>query len=119
MDEKSKAEIYLKYLDRILAGEKVVAPVEDLEINELLLLARTMIDADLSVSTKTREKFRRQILEQIYKSNKSSWKVLSTNDDELNDEDLELVAAGFAEQDEEHRDMIKRIKQSEDLKNRS
>lgn len=119
MDEKAKAEIYLKYLDRILAGEKVVAPVEELEINELLSLARTMIDVDFSVSTKTREKLRKQILEQVYKTNKSCLKNLSTNDDELKEEDLELVAAGFAEQDEEQRDMIKRINQFEDPKNRS
>lgn len=110
MDEKAKAEIYLKYLDRILAGEKVVAPVEELEINELLLLARTMIDADFSVSTKTREKLRKQILEQIYKSNKSSWKALSDNDDELGDDDLDLIAAGFAQKDEELKDILKRIK---------
>ena len=47
MDEKIKADIYLAYLDRILAGEKNIEPVEDVEIAKLLLLAKTMIAADL------------------------------------------------------------------------
>ncbi|HEX3011740.1 MAG TPA: hypothetical protein VHQ70_06825 [Syntrophomonadaceae bacterium] len=36
MAEKTKAEIYIKYLDQILAGEKDMKPVEDAEIAKLI-----------------------------------------------------------------------------------
>jgi len=109
MDEKTKADIYLAYLDRILEGEKDMVPVDEAEIKELLLLARTMIDNDFSVSTKTREKLRKQILAQVYKKNKSSLTRLPEDDEELEDEMLDYVAAGFAGQDEEQKDILKHL----------
>ena len=43
MAEKTKADIYMTYLDQILAGENDIGPVEDEEIAKLLLLAKAMI----------------------------------------------------------------------------
>lgn len=108
MAEQKKADVYIAYLEQILAGEEDIGPVEDVEIAKLLLLAKTMLAADFSVNSKTRAKLRQQILDQISKNNKSSLTVLSGNDDELNEEDLEHVnAAGFAGQTEEQKDMIR------------
>ena len=99
MVEKTKADIYIAYLEQILAGEKDIGPVEDVEIEKLLLLAKTMLAADLSVNSKMRENLRKQLLAQVTKKNKSSLSVLSGNDDELDEEDLnQVVAAGFAGQ---------------------
>ncbi|MHB9094531.1 MAG: hypothetical protein ACYC21_07645 [Eubacteriales bacterium] len=99
MAEEIKADIYLTYLERILAGEKDIGPVEDVEIEKLLLLAKTMLAADFSVNSKMRENLRKQILAQVSKNNKSSLTVLSGNDDELDEEALEHVtAAGFVGQ---------------------
>jgi hypothetical protein len=49
MTEKTKAELYLAYLDRVLVGEKDIGPVEDDEVAKLLGLAQSMIAADFSV----------------------------------------------------------------------
>lgn len=104
MTEKTKADIYLAYLDQILAGEKDIEPVEDVEIEKLLLLAKTMIAADLSVNSEMRENLRKQLLAQVTKKNKSSLSVLLRNDDELDEEALNYVAAGFPGQAGEQRE---------------
>jgi hypothetical protein len=105
LDEKTKADMYIAYLDQILAGEKDIKPVEDVEIEKLLLLAKTMIAADVSVNSKTRENLRKKLLALLTKKNKSSLRVLSKNaaaadnDEELDEEALNYVAAaGFAGQ---------------------
>lgn len=108
MDEKTKAEIYLTYLDRILAGEKNIEPVEDVEIAKLLQLAETMIAADFSVNSKTRETLKKQLLAQVTKENKSNLTVLSKNDDDLDEEDLDYVVAGFSGQVGEQMDICPR-----------
>lgn len=118
MAKRTKECIYLSYLDQILSGEEDIGPVEESEIKELLLLAKTMIAADFSVDSKTREKLRKQILAQVSKKNKSSLTVLSSNDDELDEEALGRVAAGFAGQDEEQKEMMKHIKLPGNQKNR-
>ena len=112
MDEKTKAGIYLAYLDLILAGEKVSIPEEELEIKELLLLARTMIEVDYSVSSVTREKLRKQILERVYKKNKSGF-TPTANDGELDDDLLDNVAAGFMGQEEEQFDIEEYLRLTE------
>ena len=93
MVEKAKMDIYIAYLEQILAGQMDIGPVEDEEIEKLLLLAKTMIAADLSVSSKMRENLRKQLLEHVIK--KSTLDIMLRNDDELDEEDLNLVAAGF------------------------
>lgn len=103
MAEKTKAEIYIKYLDQILAGEKDMEPVEDAEIAKLILLARTMIANNLSTNSNIREKLRKQLLAQV--NNKSSFSMRSRNDDELDDDTLNYVAAGFERQAGEQKDI--------------
>lgn len=104
MAEKTKADIYIAYLDQILAGEKDIGPVEDEEIEKLLLQAKTMIAADLSVNSKAKENLRKLLLNQV--KNKSSLSVLSKNDDELNEEALNYVtAAGFGGHAGEQKDI--------------
>lgn len=96
MVEKARADIYLGYLEQILAGEKNIGPIEDPEIEGLLLLAKAMIANDLSVTSKVKDKIREQLLDQVTKNAKPS--IMSRNYDELDEEDLNLVAAGFAGQ---------------------
>ena len=98
MAEKTKADIYLTYLDQILAGEKDIEPVEDVEIEKLLLLAKTMIATDLSHNSNVRENLRKQLLVQLTKENKLGVSRLLSNDEELDDDTLDYVAAGFAGQ---------------------
>lgn len=93
MVEKAKVDIYIAYLEQILAGEKDIGPVEDEEIEKLLLLAKIVIATDLSVSSKMRENLRKQLLDHVIK--KSTLAMMLRNDDELDEEDLNLVAAGY------------------------
>jgi rubrerythrin len=103
MAEKIKADIYIAYLDQMLAGKKEIGPVDDLQITKLLLLAKTMIEADLSLNSKLRENLRKQLLDQVTKKNKSSLSLLSRNDDELDEEALKQVtAAGPAGEQKEN-----------------
>ncbi len=90
MAEKIKADSYIAYLERILAGEKDIGPIEDIEIEQLLMLAKTMIAADLSVNMKIRENLRKQLLASIKRSNLD---VLSSKDYELDEEALEHITA--------------------------
>lgn len=90
MTNKRKADIYLTYLDQILAGEKDIGPVEDEEIAKLLLLAQSMIDADFSVNCQMKEKLKKQLLTKIAQFEDNF-------DGELKDDDLEFVTAGSAE----------------------
>ena len=105
MNEKDKVDIYLEYLDQILSGEKDIGFVEDVEIEKLLSLAKTMLDADLSVNSEIRENLRNQLLAEVTKKSKSSFSVLLRNDDELDEEALNYVAAGFTGQAGEQNDI--------------
>lgn len=89
MAEKIKADTYIAYLDQLLAGKKDIGPVNDIEIEKLLQLTQTMINADLSLNSKLRESLREQLLDAI-NSNPSTF---SRNEDELDEEDLENVTA--------------------------
>jgi len=91
MAEKIKADIYIAYLDQILAGKENIEPVEDEEVEKLLLLAKTMIDTDLSVNSKLREILRKQLLDQAIKE--SSLSLLLKDDDKLDEEALDHVTA--------------------------
>jgi NADH pyrophosphatase NudC (nudix superfamily) len=95
MDEKTKADIYMEYLEQILAGKKDIEFVEDIEIEGLLLLAKAVIAADLSANSRIREKLKKQLLAKVTIGTSL---YLTKNDDELGEEDLELVAAGFTNQ---------------------
>lgn len=95
MFEKAKADIYLAYLDRILAGEKDIGPIDDAEIDRLLLLAKTMLAADLSTDSKMRESLRKKLWVRIKEKNESSLSGLLRNDDELDEDALNYVAAGI------------------------
>lgn len=92
MAEKIKADIYISYLEQILAG-KTIETVKDIEIEELLLLSKTMIAEDLSVNSKIRENLRKKLLAQVMED--SNLYMLSSKDDELDEESLEHVAAGY------------------------
>lgn len=67
MTEKMQGDIYLAYLDQILAGEKDIGPIVEVEIEELLMLAKTMLAAGFSINSKTRERLRKRILDQVSK----------------------------------------------------
>ena len=103
MAEKGKADIYIAYLDQILAGKKDIGPVEDVELEKLLRLAKNMIATDFSVNRKMREKLKKKLLAQVIKE--SSLSVLSRNDDELDEKAYKQVAAGFAGQVGEQKDV--------------
>ncbi|MEL7564525.1 MAG: hypothetical protein AAGU27_06540 [Dehalobacterium sp.] len=85
MTKKTKEDIYLAYLDRILAGETDLGAIEDEEIAKLLVLAKSMIAADFSVESKTRER-----LKASFSSFRGNDEV---SDDELDEEVLDYVAA--------------------------
>lgn len=99
MVEKIKADLYLTYLERILAGENDIGPVEDIEIDKLLELAKIMLAADLNINSETMDKLRQQILDRVSRNNISSFTGQPETDDELDDEALDhVVAAGFTGQ---------------------
>ena len=106
MREISKAELYLAYLDRILAGEKDIGPVEDTEIAKLLRLAQSKIAADFSVQSEIRETLRKQLLDQISPRDKSILAVMQKDnpgpDDELMEAELDFVTAGSEGHSEEN-----------------
>lgn len=94
MIEKEKAEIYLGYLDKILAG-KDVESIKDEEIRKLLILSKTIIDSDLSDKCEIKEKLKIRLLARIKELELA---IENGNEYELNDEDLTHVSAGFTEQ---------------------
>jgi len=100
MVEKTKADIYMTYLDKILVGEKEVRPVEDVEIANLLLLAKTMLAIDFSSHSQIRENLRKQLLAQLTKKDESN-SALMLDNDELDEEELNLVAAGIGQAGEQ------------------
>lgn len=97
MTKKTKENSYLAYLDRILAGETDLGAVEDEEIAKLLLLAKSMIAADFSVESKTRERLKAQVLVRVNKIKQLSFPSFPGNDEvsdaELDEEVLNYVAA--------------------------
>lgn len=103
MAEKTKADIYITYLDKILAGEKDIEPIEEEEIAKLILLAKTMIANNLNINSKMREKLRKRLLDQVNKE--SNFSVRSENDDALDDDTLDYVAAGFERRAGEQKDI--------------
>ena len=105
MAEKTKADLYLAYLDQILAGENDIGLVDDVEIKELLLLAKTLMDTDLSMDSNLRENLRKQLLAQQLNDNKLNFTVSLSDDGELDEDTLDyVVAAGFPEQAGEQKD---------------
>ena len=102
MAEKIKVDIYIAYLDQLLVGETNNGPIEDEEIEMLLQLGKTMIEADFSVNSQLKENLKKQLLSQVVRE--SSISVLSRNTGELDDEDLEQVAAGFTGQAGQQKD---------------
>lgn len=96
MVENTRADRYMSYLDKILAGEKDIDSIEDEEIKKLILLAKTMIDNDLSNCCKLKDKLREWLMEHFNK--KLNISFFHENNDELDEKDLDLVAAGFTGQ---------------------
>lgn len=97
MNEKQQAEIYLTYLDQIIAGEKDLGLVEDPEIRKLLFLAQRMLTNDLSLNSRVRDALKEKILAQLEQTDLVSSKEINI-DGELGEEDLNYVAAGFSPQ---------------------
>lgn len=98
MTDQTKADLYLVYLDRILAGEKDIGPVEDVEIAELLRLAQNMIAVDISVNSEIRENLRKELLERIFQTDH----YIQELEYELTEEELQYAAAGLQGQDGEN-----------------
>lgn len=97
MNEKQQADSYLAYLERMIAGEKDLGGVEEPEIRKLLFLAETILTQDLSSNSKLRGSLKEKILAQLGQANPVGLREFS-GDEELAEEDLEYVAAGFAQQ---------------------
>lgn len=97
LTEKTKAEIFLTCLDRILAGEKDIGPVEDTEVAELLRLAQNMIAADINMSSKKKASLRKLLLEHISQANLYvlPGTLQAEQGSELTEEELEYAAAGL------------------------
>lgn len=91
MTDLTKAEQYLIYLDRILAGEKDIGPVADVEVAALLRLAQNMIAVDISVNSEIRENLRKELLERISQADH----YIQELEDELTEEELQYAAAGL------------------------
>ncbi len=101
MTEKTKAEWYLEYLDKILAGDQVPGIIRDDEIGELLITAKKLIEVDFSIRSKVRDHLRSQLISIILSQGKKD-KGLSTDyllkdEDELLDEELSMASAGSPE----------------------
>lgn len=103
MTDNTRVNIFMEYLDRILSREKDVEYTGDIEIDKLLLLAKKMIKNDLSVNCNLNEKLKRKLLAQVNKQFNLSGSV--KNDCELDEEDLELVAAGSVDQTDNQKDI--------------
>lgn len=100
MTEKTKANIYLAYLDLILKKEKYIKPVEDAEVSQLLTLSKIMLAEDFSINSKTRYLLKKQLLTQISPEDKFLLPKTKDNnepEDELREEDLEYVAGGLTD----------------------
>ncbi|MEL1134040.1 hypothetical protein AAC978_02560 [Desulfitobacterium sp. THU1] len=97
MNERQQAETYMIYLEQIIAGEKDLGLVEDPEIRKLLFLAQTMLTHDLSANSKVRDSLKEKILAQLDQAKPVDLREFS-GDEELGEEDLDYVAAGFSQQ---------------------
>lgn len=95
MTEKTKVDTYIEYLDKLLTGKKDIEFVKDAEIHKLLLLAKAIIAADLSVDNKISKNLIKQI--RTHSMKKPNLSMIPKNHDELDEEELEFVAAGFTE----------------------
>lgn len=94
MTERNKAELYLTYLERILAGEKDIGMAEDGEIAGLIRLSHTIVAADFSSKSTIRDSLRKQlILSTADKSIPDIMANIGGKEGELTDEELTLVTA--------------------------
>ncbi|CVK19417.1 hypothetical protein SPSPH_027670 [Sporomusa sphaeroides DSM 2875] len=99
MTEGTKAELFLSYLDRILAGETDLGPVADGELAGLIRLAQSMVAADLSSNSKIRESLRQQLLGRLSPTDTVSLAAVADDgrpEGELTEAELELVTAAGA-----------------------
>lgn len=98
MTDETKADLYLTYLDRVLAGEKDIGPVEDAEVAKLLRLAQNMIAVDIRVNGEIRESLRKKLLNRIFRADHfisaGFLKDKPGLEDELTEEELGYAAAG-------------------------
>lgn len=75
MVENTRADKYMSYLGNILAGENYIDSIDDEETKTLVLLAKTMIENDLSASCELKDKLREELLEQFCNAiNKNTYK---------------------------------------------
>lgn len=99
MTDETKAELYLAYLDRILAGENDIGAIEDADVADLLRLAQNIIAVDISMNSEIRERFRKELLDRIFRADDFVFDgVLKDKpdlEDELTDEILEYASAGL------------------------
>ncbi|WP_434133339.1 hypothetical protein KIAC18_001507 [Sporomusa sphaeroides] len=96
MTEGTKAELFLSYLDRILAGEKDFGPIADSEMAGLIRLAQSMAAADCHSTGKIRERLRQQLWDRLSPAGIASLTVVAGTgrpEGELTDEELDFVTA--------------------------
>ncbi len=95
MKSRDRAKLYLACLDRVLAGEKDIGPVEDKEIAVLLHHSKAMLTVSACVDGRLQECLRRSLWEKA----SSSWVPLAypaglrPPEGELTEDDLMHVAA--------------------------
>lgn len=86
MTEKIKADQYMKYLDRILAGDKEFEIIDDNELGRLLQTAKDMMAIDFSLKSKIRDQLRQQLMKILFSQDKSS--IISTPDFREDEDEL-------------------------------
>lgn len=94
--ETIKAEWYLTYLDRILAGEDI-EPIENSEVASLIRLSQALLAVDFSDRSKIREQLLHQNLGKLPPPEQAVPDVMGSKagkeEIELTEEELSLVTA--------------------------
>lgn len=99
MMETNKRDIFLKYLDQLLAGAEDIGPIEDAEISGLIDLVRAMLSAGQAIDTETREGLRERIMQNVLAGGAVvpfTGKTSRIAEDELDEDELQYVAVGLA-----------------------
>ncbi len=96
MNDRAKADIYLKLLDEILSGKDTSGPIEDKELADLIKLAKSMVAGNLQLNKRIGEELKDRILLKLTKGMETASTRNDLDTGELEEEDLDRVAAaGF------------------------
>lgn len=93
----SKRDKFIANLDQIIFGTVDIGPIEDQEIASMLQMVRMMVAAGSNINSQTKEALWKRIMDQMPRQGVHSLpiRMQSSQSDELDDEDLEYVAAGM------------------------